>query len=100
MKIVNLYWFLGLFREVFLQNYSFIFFNKILEKCTSGSGLCEYHDTNHGEGGSQLAEFILNAADFGISGDGKTDSTELINQCLSTAVSKGYHTVWFPKGHI
>ncbi|MCY9072414.1 hypothetical protein MOE65_18480, partial [Bacillus inaquosorum] len=37
-----------------------------------------------------MAEFILNAADFGISGDGKTDSTELINQCLSTAVSKGY----------
>jgi hypothetical protein len=49
------------------------------------------------EAGS-LAEFILNAADFGISGDGKTDSTELINQCLKAAVSKGYHTVWFPKG--
>lgn len=49
------------------------------------------------EAGS-LAEFILNAADFGILGDGKTDSTELINQCLKAAVSKGYHTVWFPKG--
>ncbi|CAL1525181.1 right-handed parallel beta-helix repeat-containing protein [Bacillus sp. PS93] len=45
-----------------------------------------------------MAEFILNAADFGVPGDGKTDSTERINQCLSTAVSKGYHTVWFPKG--
>lgn len=45
-----------------------------------------------------MAEFILNAADFGVPRDGKTDSTERINQCLSTAVSKGYHTVWFPKG--
>ncbi len=45
-----------------------------------------------------MTEFILNVADFGILGDGKTDYTELINQCLGMAVLKGYHMVWFPTG--
>ncbi|AKL85480.1 right-handed parallel beta-helix repeat-containing protein [Bacillus atrophaeus] len=45
-----------------------------------------------------MAEFVLDVTDYGVSGDGKTDSTEMINQCLTAASEKGYHTVWFPKG--
>ncbi|WPP37167.1 right-handed parallel beta-helix repeat-containing protein [Bacillus sonorensis] len=49
----------------------------------------------------QLEDMTMIIADvtkFGAVGDGKTDSTKAINECLDWTKSMGLHTVWIPNG--
>lgn len=49
----------------------------------------------------QAEEMTMTVADvtkFGAVGDGKTDCTNAINECLKWAKSMGIHTVWIPNG--
>lgn len=41
---------------------------------------------------------VVDATKFGAVGDGKTDSTNAINECLAWTKSMGYNTVWIPNG--
>ncbi|NPC91513.1 right-handed parallel beta-helix repeat-containing protein [Bacillus sp. WMMC1349] len=41
---------------------------------------------------------IVDVRIFGAVGDGKTDSTQQINECLRWTKSMGYNTVWIPNG--
>ncbi|AVM22692.1 uronase [Bacillus pumilus] len=47
---------------------------------------------------SDLKKPIVNVQDFGVIADGKTDCTEMLNECLEWTKEQGYSHVWLPSG--